>query len=186
MRATTALMAMLFAVFAALIAPNANAQVWIDPSGRYALDYEGLGWSSAPPQQGVLLSLVSTTAQARGEILACDVLGSDSMPGTTTVDQARANMGASQFDLQSLLDVIPDAGDPQVEHATIDGIELVDVHFTTPAQGGLHRHWRTFYLATPNGLVQHQIHCGGRLSEASADDVEIDALFGTLRFIPAD
>lgn len=168
-----------------LMASSAGARVWNDPTGRYSLDLARLGWESQPPPHGYYLAVVSSAARARDKFLTCEARVLGPIPFMTWIDQARVNeVGTSPFNIRQLLSFAPDAIDPRVERANIDGIELVDLRFTTAAQGGLHHHWRTFYLATPEGVVQHQIQCGGAMPLAPEDDADIDALLGTLRFIP--
>lgn len=173
------------ALMLSLLGETAAAQQgpWVDPSGRYSLEFDQVTWEQVPHGANEYLEIESVNARVRDRYLTCSAQRFGPLPSTIHLDQAQANVGSERFGAENLQRAVPNATDRRVLHNTIDGVAVVDLFFVDQ---GIHQRWRTFFLATPEGVVQHQIRCGGVEPVFAEDYAEIDAVLQTMRFLPTN
>ncbi|MBL8544256.1 MAG: hypothetical protein JNJ63_10670 [Hyphomonadaceae bacterium] len=162
---------------------RSQTSTWNDPTGRFTLDLTSTRWTETVPADGVLSSLESARARARGKFLTCEFRLLGPVPGTVELSQETANAATQRFSLETLSNLDPEAQEARVEHTNVDGVEVVDFAFRHLEGGGAHYRVRSFYLVSPQGIVQHQIWCGGALPTSAEDEAEINGLLSTLRFL---
>ncbi len=174
-----------FALYAATTGLTGAEEVgsWSDPSGRYSLQFASLGWETSDNgTEAHYLRIESTRARDRGKFLICLARVLGPLPSTEHLGQEQANVGSERFGIQNAERVVLGGENIRVEHVAIDGVAVVDLRYITPSDGGLYHHWRTFFLATPTGVVQHQINCGAALPTSSRDEADLAEVLNTLRF----
>ena len=178
----------ILAVLSTSAPATAQDAVWTDPTQRFTLAFEPLGWrprEDPPRNERVYFAIYSATAFERGKFLTCNLERLGPLPLTAQTPQATVNAGTTRFQVENLLRVAPGALNPSVSHTFIGDVAVSDLMWWRSFDGEtIYSHWRTFFLASAEGAVQHQLQCAAVEPVSPADRAEIASLLSTLTFLP--
>lgn len=155
---------------------------WIEPGGRFSLQFSAFGWSELPPNpsagDGLLLAIEHREFQSSGQMLTCFVTERRQVLGAS-ISQDRANAATSAMGLAGIERTVGAAID-QSEIVDIDGVTVIDASYTVQWR----QHMRLFYLADGAYVRQILINCGATPPVSSEVADGITNLLRTLRFGP--
>lgn len=149
---------------------------WVEPDGRYRIDFQRFGWVPRADQRAS--SIVEMIPERQWTTDAyCAVWESQRVPASIPQDEVNAAMERHTRDTAVSADI--QSNDLAFWHDEVDGISTVEMRFHNES---LYQRWRMFRLSTPSGVVLINFVCGARLPTTSEQESELDAIVDTLRF----
>lgn len=170
------------ALFMSFSVPVASAQesAWIEPSGRYSLGFEALGWTATPNLANApnILAFVRNDSPRDDRMRLCFVR-EDAVPYSRGSTQATANQILDRWDEARLSQVV---GSPvtAMAHARIGSVSAIDYRLQ---RQDLEIMARFFMVEGDSGMDQITISCTAPAPFTEDEVGSINAVFDSLHLI---